>query len=105
MQHGAFKSSTILISSGKKTRIYRSPTELPADMRQKLEEITSGDGAFQVVIADRAGRRAIQEAIRSEQNPQPGGNLGSAARRKRQLVLFVFWLLLALIAYALAVLR
>lgn len=63
------KSSTILISVGAKTTVYRSVEEVPPTLRKKLEETTSGANAKTILIADRKGR---QELIRSLQGLPSG---------------------------------
>jgi hypothetical protein len=72
------KSSTILISVGAKTTVYRSVEEVPPTLRKKLEETTSGANAKTILIADRKGR---QELIRSLQGLPSGVPLPADGRR------------------------
>src|SRR4030081_1843637 len=58
------KSSTIFISVGDKTRVYRSVEEVPPHLRKKLEQSTNGINARTILIADRRGREEIVRAIR-----------------------------------------
>ncbi len=58
------KSSTIFISVGSKTRVYRSVEEVPARLRKRLEQSTNGINSATILIADRRGREEIIRAIR-----------------------------------------
>jgi len=58
------KSSTILISLGGKTYVYRSLEEVPARLRRKLEQSTSGLNSGTILIADRGGREQILRSLR-----------------------------------------
>jgi hypothetical protein len=64
MERVTVKSSTIFISVGDKTRVYRSVEDVPADLRQKLIESTNGMNSATVLIADRGGREEIVRALR-----------------------------------------
>lgn len=58
------RSSAVLISSGKKVRLYRSIDEVPSRLRKRLIESTNGINAGTILIANRAGRERIVEALR-----------------------------------------
>ena len=58
------KSSTIFISVGDKTRIFRSVSDVPPRLRKKLEQSTNGINSATILIADRRGREEIVRAIR-----------------------------------------
>ena len=58
------RSSSVLISSGKKVRLYRSIEEVPSRLRKRLIESTNGINAGTILIANRAGRERILEALR-----------------------------------------
>jgi len=58
------KSSTIFISIGDKTQIYRSVDDVPPRLRKKLEQSTNGINSATILIADRRGREEIVRAIR-----------------------------------------
>jgi len=58
------KSSTIFISVGDKTQVYRSVAEVPPRLRKKLEQSTNGINSATILIADRRGREEIVRAIR-----------------------------------------
>src|SRR4051812_18195107 len=63
------KSSTIFISIGKRTKIYRSVADVPPVLRKRLEQSTSGINSATILIADRGGR---EELIRSIQGLPSG---------------------------------
>ena len=58
------KTSTILISTGGQTKVYRSVAEVPPSLRRKLLKSTSGANSATVLIADEAGRREILRSLR-----------------------------------------
>ena len=58
------KSSTIFISVGDKTQVFRSVDDVPAALRKKLEQSTNGINSATILIADRRGREEIVRAIR-----------------------------------------
>lgn len=58
------RTSTIFISQGNRNEVYGSLEEVPADLRGKLLESTTGVNSATIVIADRAGREQIVRALR-----------------------------------------
>jgi hypothetical protein len=68
MSRVTLKSSTIFISVGDKTRVYRSVEDVPAPLRKKLEQSTNGIHSATILIADRRGREEILRAIRGGSN-------------------------------------
>src|ERR1700736_2369473 len=58
------KSSTIFISVGSKTQVFRSVEDFPPGLRKKLEQSTNGIHSATILIADRRGREEIVRAIR-----------------------------------------
>lgn len=58
------KSSTIFISVGGKTQVYRSVEDVPPHLRKRLEQSTNGINSATILIADRRGREEIVRAIR-----------------------------------------
>lgn len=57
------RQSTIFISEGTATEVYRSIDEVPAGQRRKLLESTTGINSATIVIADRGGREQIVRAL------------------------------------------
>ena len=64
MSRVTLKSSTIFISVGNKTEVYRSVSEVPPQLRRKLEQSTNGLNSATILIADRKGKEEIIRAIR-----------------------------------------
>jgi len=64
MSRVTVKSSTIFISVGNKTEVYRSVDEVPPSLRKKLEQSTNGINSATILIADRKGKEEIVRAIR-----------------------------------------
>jgi len=63
MHRFTLKTSTIFIAKGRKTRVYRSVSEVPRRLRQELEESTNGFNSATILIADRRGREEIVRAL------------------------------------------
>ena len=64
MSRVTLKSSTIFISVGNKTEVYRSVNDVPAPLRKKLEQSTNSINSATILIADRKGKEEIVRAIR-----------------------------------------
>jgi hypothetical protein len=64
MSRVTLKSSTIFISVGNRTEVYRSVAEVPPSLRKKLEQSTNGINSATILIADRKGKEEIVRAIR-----------------------------------------
>jgi hypothetical protein len=61
---GFFQTSTVLISTGRADRVYRSVDEVPARLRSRLLKTTNGANSATILIADRKGRKVIDKAFR-----------------------------------------
>lgn len=57
------KSSTIFISIGSGTKVYRSMTDVPPLVRKKLTQSLSGMNSATILIADRNGREELARAL------------------------------------------
>jgi hypothetical protein len=64
MSQLTLKSSTIFISVGNKTEVYRSKDDLPPELREKLRQSFHGINSATILIADRKGKEEIVRAIR-----------------------------------------
>lgn len=64
MSRVTVKTSTIFISVGDETKVYRSVNDVPLRLRRKLEQSTNGINSATILIADRRGREEIVKAIR-----------------------------------------
>jgi len=57
------RTSTIFISAGEETRVYRSVDDVPPALRQKLLECTRGMNSATILIADKQGREELVRAL------------------------------------------
>jgi hypothetical protein len=64
MSRVTLKSSTIFISVGSKTEVFRSVDDVPPPLRKKLEQSTNSINSATILIADRKGKEEIVRAIR-----------------------------------------
>lgn len=64
MSRVTLKSSTIFISVGNKTEVYRSVDDVPPTLRKRLEQSTNSINSATILIADRKGKEEIVRAIR-----------------------------------------
>ena len=58
------RTSVILVAVDSRLEAYSSLEDLPAELREKLVESTSGDDAATILIADRKGRDAMLRSLR-----------------------------------------
>lgn len=85
------KTSTIFISVGERTRVYRSVDDVPPKLRRKLTESTNGLNSATILIADRNGREELIKAIQGRPSqlqtrapgPQPAEKLPSDSIARR----------------------
>jgi hypothetical protein len=63
MNRVTVKTSTIFISKGGRTQVYRSVKEVPAKLRKQLEDSTNSFNSATILIADRRGREEIVRAL------------------------------------------
>jgi hypothetical protein len=104
MGTSTYKTSTILVSTGKKkkTRVFRSMEEIPANLRDKLHANISGPNSRTLIVADRRGReyliRTLKRATRrSSSSAQRPARAKSFAVRDRWEELKQYWLEIGLI--------
>jgi hypothetical protein len=64
MSRVTLKSSTIFISVGNRTEVYRSVDDVPPSLRKQLERSTNGIHSATILIADRKGKEEIVRAVR-----------------------------------------
>jgi hypothetical protein len=110
---GVFQTSTVLISTEGKDRIYRSVEEVPPTLRNRLLRTTNSANADTILIADRKGREEIDKAMRRMPGSAPRRQFGAilgkddppgalswlTPPRRRWLNLLVLLLALAVIAF------
>jgi hypothetical protein len=61
MDRGTVRTSAILVSTGKGTRLYSNLEKLPETVRRKLRSVAAGSEFATLVIADRRGVRELLE--------------------------------------------
>ena len=87
MSRVTVKTSTIFISVGEKTQVFRSVEDVPPPLRKRLEQSTNGINSATILIADRRGREEILKAIRglpSSVRSRLTGTFGSQQKTKRR---------------------
>ncbi|MBV9266754.1 MAG: hypothetical protein JO061_11350 [Acidobacteriaceae bacterium] len=57
------RSSTIFIATSDKTRVYHSLSDVPPDLRRRLQEYTRGVNSATILIADKRGREELVRAL------------------------------------------
>src|SRR5258708_39817059 len=77
---GVVKTSTILIASGERRRVYRSVEEVPDALKRQLISSTNGLNSATIVIADRQGRKEIAKAIRNLPAPSASAPVSQPAK-------------------------
>ena len=62
------RSATIFISSGERTKVYRSVDDVPPELRRKLIETTRGINSATILIADKRGREELVRALQGRRS-------------------------------------
>ena len=70
---GVIRTSAVMISADGEDSFYHSVQEVPERLRKQLLETTAGDNSGTIVIADRAGKEQLTQALarRESVRPQP----------------------------------
>jgi hypothetical protein len=76
------KTSTIFVTVGRHTHVYRSIDDLPESLRGRLQKTTTGSNSATILIADRRGKEELVRAIQGRPSSIPL-RLTEEARRKR----------------------
>ncbi|MBX9603112.1 MAG: hypothetical protein K2X35_19060 [Bryobacteraceae bacterium] len=63
------KTSTIFVSVGDRTEVYRSVDQVPPPLRRKLEMSTHSLNSATILIADRNGREELTRSLRGLPSP------------------------------------
>jgi len=59
-----YKTSTILISTGRRTRVFKSIEEMPDGLKKRVTENMAGPNSRTLVVADRRGREYLLKALK-----------------------------------------
>jgi hypothetical protein len=63
MQTSTFKTSTIFVATGKRTRVFQSIDDVPTGLRKRLSDNLSGPNTRTLIVADRRGREYLLKAL------------------------------------------
>jgi hypothetical protein len=77
-----FRTSTILIATDGKTRLYKSRSEMTPELRRDLQRTLNSSMAATILIADQKGRDEILKLLRGEPSALRGTQ-GAIRRRIR----------------------
>lgn len=66
------KRTTVYISMGEKTQVFRTPEDIPDALRKHLVDSTRGMNSATILIADRGGRAEIRKILNGEPSPLKG---------------------------------
>jgi hypothetical protein len=68
---GVIRTSAVMISADGEDNFYHSVQEVPERLRQQLIESTAGDNSGTIVIADRAGKEQLTQALARRESARP----------------------------------
>ena len=60
------KRTTVYVSMGESTQVFRAPEDMPAALRKKLAISTRGMNSATILIADRGGREEIRKILNGQ---------------------------------------
>ena len=67
---GVLKTSTVMIAAGQERAFYPSVEDVPEPLRTTLVASTSSNNSGTIIIANRAGKEQLTQALESEASPQ-----------------------------------
>lgn len=100
MDTSTYKTSTIFVSTGRRTRVFRSMEEVPLPLRQRLHDNIAGPNARTLIVADRRGREYLFRALKRATGPttsQVRNDATGESLRVRWAVARGYWLEMGLI--------
>jgi hypothetical protein len=68
MQTSTFKTSTIFVATGKRTRVFQSMDDVPRSLRKRMTDNLSGPNTRTLIVADRRGREYLLKALQRVTN-------------------------------------
>src|SRR5689334_3970964 len=66
-----YKTSTILVSTGRRTRVFRSLDDMPRQLRKRISENIAGPNSRTLVVADRRGQEYLLKTLKREATSSP----------------------------------
>jgi hypothetical protein len=63
MQTSTFKTSTIFVATGKRTRVFQSMEAVPSGLRKRMSENLNGPNTRTLIVADRRGREYLLKVL------------------------------------------
>jgi hypothetical protein len=82
-----YKTSTVLITMGGSDRIYHSMDGAPIELRAQMEKAATSCDSASIVIADRAGRDRIEDALNLAGKTKPESETAQPGPSRLQIVL------------------
>ena len=70
----------IFVSTGQRTRVFRSIDDVPADLRRKLNDNIAGPNCRTLIVADRRGREYLFRALKRANAESPTNTAAQPAR-------------------------
>jgi hypothetical protein len=80
---GVMKTSAVMIAAGEESGFYRSVQDVPEPLRTQLLETTCSSNSGTIVIADRAGKEQLTQAMARREAAQLSGSPGSSRAGSR----------------------
>lgn len=81
METLTYKTSTIFISTGRRTQVFRSISDMPPDLRRQLRDNLAGPNCRTLIVADRRGREYVLRALQRPEMEGIGARGFSGLRR------------------------
>ena len=83
METATYKTSTIFVSTGERTRVFRSIEDVPLSLRKRLTENIAGPNSRTLIVADRRGREYLFRALKRAGKQAATTKEFSQPKRKR----------------------
>ncbi len=71
MTRDFLRTTVVWIARGRKTDVYRSPSDVPPEARRKLTKAVNAPDAVSIVIADDGGREELGRVVLGEPSRLP----------------------------------
>jgi hypothetical protein len=98
MGTSTYKTSTILVSTGSRTRVFKSLDEMPGELRKRVSENIAGPNSRTLVVADRRGREYLMKALHSSAASVPVRKIRkNPGRVEREMPAGQYWIEIGLI--------